>query len=60
MGWVQPLMSPVLGARVGYNPWHPAFEAWVSVLNTLSRTVSGPALLDAIVALVHPAVPHPN
>jgi len=37
-----------------------AFEAWTSVLGTLSRAVSGPALLDAIVALVQPAVPQPN
>jgi hypothetical protein len=34
-----------------------AFEAWTSVLNTLSRTITGPGLLDAIVRLVHPATP---
>jgi len=33
------------------------FEAWTSVLGTLSRTVSGSALLDAIITLVHPAAP---
>jgi transposase len=32
-----------------------AFEAWTSVLATLSRTRSGPDLLDAIVHLSHPA-----
>ena len=36
-----------------------AFEAWTSVLNTFSRTVSGAALLDAIVGLVHPAASQP-
>ena len=34
-----------------------AFEAWTSVLNTLSRTLTGPGLLNAIVRLVHPASP---
>ncbi len=36
-----------------------AFEAWTSVLRTLSRTVTGPALLDALVQLVHPAALQP-
>lgn len=36
-----------------------AFEAWTSVLNTFARTVSGVALLDAIVELVHPAASQP-
>jgi transposase len=34
-----------------------AFEAWASVLRTLARTLSGPALLDAIVELLHPVPP---
>lgn len=34
-----------------------AFEAWTSVVTTLSRTVTGPALLDAIVRITHPATP---
>ena len=34
-----------------------AFEAWTSVLATLSRTLTGPDLLDAVVRLVHPAAP---
>jgi transposase len=34
-----------------------AFEAWTSVLTTLSRTLSGPELLDAVVLLTHPAAP---
>jgi transposase len=34
-----------------------AFEAWTSVLATLSRTLSGPELLDAAVRLIHPAAP---
>ena len=37
-----------------------AFEAWTSVLGTLSRTVSGSALLDAVVHLTHPAAPLPG
>src|SRR4051812_43972615 len=37
-----------------------AFEAWTSVLRTLSRTTSGPALLDAIVRLTQPAAPQPT
>ncbi len=37
-----------------------AFEAWTSVLRTLSRTTSGPALIDAVVQLAHPAVPIPG
>ena len=32
-----------------------AFEAWTSVLAMLSRTLSGPDLLDSVVRLVHPA-----
>ncbi|QEH36417.1 Transposase IS66 family protein [Aquisphaera giovannonii] len=34
-----------------------AFEAWTSVLATLSRALSGPELLDAVVQLVHPTTP---
>src|SRR3954447_26014739 len=34
-----------------------AFEAWTSVLATLSRTLSGPDLLDALVQLIEPAAP---
>jgi len=34
-----------------------AFEAWMSVLATLSRTHEGPDLLDALVQLIHPAAP---
>lgn len=34
-----------------------AFEAWTSVLSTLSRTLAGPELLDAIVRLNHPVAP---
>jgi transposase len=34
-----------------------AFEAWTSVLATLSRILSGPELLDALVRLIHPAAP---
>ena len=37
-----------------------AFEAWTSVVRTLSRTVSGPALLDALVRLTQPATPQPG
>jgi transposase len=36
-----------------------AFEAWTSVLRTLSRTTSGPALLDAVVRLTHPPATQP-
>lgn len=36
-----------------------AFEAWTSVVRTLSRTHAGPQLLDAVVELLHPAAPHP-
>jgi hypothetical protein len=38
-----------------------AFEAWTSVLRTLSRTHRGPELLDAVAQLLrlHPAAPHP-
>jgi len=36
-----------------------AFEAWTSVLRTLSRAHRGPELLDAVVQLLHPAAPHP-
>jgi hypothetical protein len=34
-----------------------AFEAWTSVLTTLSRTLAGPDLIDAVVQLIHPAAP---
>lgn len=34
-----------------------AFEAWTSALTTLSRTLAGPDLLDAIVQLTHPTAP---
>jgi transposase len=34
-----------------------AFEAWTSVLATLSRTLPGPDLLDAVVQLIHPVAP---
>ena len=34
-----------------------AFEAWTSVLATLSRALEGPDLLDALVQLIHPAAP---
>ena len=34
-----------------------AFEAWTSVLATLSRTLPGPELLDALVQLTHPTAP---
>jgi len=34
-----------------------AFEAWTSVLATLSRTLAGPEVLDAVVRLTHPAAP---
>jgi len=34
-----------------------AFEAWTSVLATMSRTLAGPELLDAVVQLIHPAAP---
>jgi transposase len=37
-----------------------AFEVWTSVIETLSRTTPGPALLDAIVRMVHPAAPQPG
>ena len=37
-----------------------AFEAWTSIVRTLSRTVSGPALLDALVRLTQPATPQPG
>jgi transposase len=36
-----------------------AFEAWTSVLRTLSRTTSGTALLDAVVRLTHPPATRP-
>jgi hypothetical protein len=36
-----------------------AFEAWTSVLRTLSRTRRGPDLLDAVVELLHPTAPRP-
>ncbi|AMV40944.1 IS66 family transposase [Planctomyces sp. SH-PL62] len=34
-----------------------AFEAWTSVLRTLSRTLPAPDLLDDIVRITHPAAP---
>jgi transposase len=37
-----------------------AFEAWTSVLRTLSRTGSGPTLLDAVVRLTQPAAHQPG
>ena len=37
-----------------------AFEAWTSVLRTLSQTTSGPALLDAVAHITHPAVAQPS
>ena len=37
-----------------------AFEAWTSVLRTLSRTASGPTLLDAVVRLTQPDAPQPG
>jgi hypothetical protein len=36
-----------------------AFEVWTSLIGTLSRTTPGPALLDAIVGIAHPAA-HPH
>jgi len=36
-----------------------AFEAWTSALATLSRSLAGPELLDAVVHLTHPAAPRP-
>jgi len=36
-----------------------SFEAWTSVVRTLSRTATGPDLLDALVRLAHPAAPQP-
>ena len=36
-----------------------AFEAWTSVLRTLSRNASLPEVLDAVVQLTHPATPRP-
>jgi hypothetical protein len=37
-----------------------AFEAWTSVVRTLSRTHSGSALLDAIIRLTHTTAPQPG
>lgn len=34
-----------------------AFEAWTSVVRTLSRSVTGPDLLDALVRLAYPCAP---
>jgi transposase len=34
-----------------------AFEAWTSVVRTLSRTATGTELLDALVRITHPAAP---
>jgi hypothetical protein len=36
-----------------------AFEAWTSVVRTLSRGVRGPDLLAALVRLAHPCAPQP-
>jgi transposase len=36
-----------------------AFEAWTSVVRTLSRSKVGPALLDALVRLLQPSTPQP-
>jgi transposase len=37
-----------------------AFEAWTSVVRTLSRTAMGPDLLDALVRIIHPSAPQPS
>jgi len=37
-----------------------AFEAWTSVVRTLSRTHTGSALLDALIRLTHPTAPQPG
>lgn len=37
-----------------------AFEAWTSVVRTLSRTHCGSALLDALIRLTHATVPQPG
>jgi len=37
-----------------------AFEAWTSVVRTLSRTHTGSALLDALIRLTHPSALEPN
>ncbi len=37
-----------------------AFEAWTSVVRTLSRTTTGPDLIDALVRLNHPPAPQPS
>ena len=37
-----------------------AFEAWTSILRTLSRTTSGSGVVDAVVQLTHPAAPLPG
>jgi transposase len=36
-----------------------AFESWTSVVRTLSRTTTGPELLDALVRILHPAALQP-
>jgi hypothetical protein len=36
-----------------------AFEVWTSVIRTLSRTTTGPDLLDAVVRLSQPNAHHP-
>jgi len=36
-----------------------AFEAWTSVLATLSQTLAGPALCEAVVQIIHPNAPQP-
>lgn len=42
------------------GPGTQAFEAWTSVLRTLSKTHRGPDLLDAVARLLHPAAPQPD
>jgi len=55
------LRPPIIARKVSHGTrtarGSAAFEAWTSVVTTLSRTITGPALLDAIVRLTHPAAP---
>jgi transposase len=55
------LRPPIIARKVSHCTktarGSAAFEAWTSVVTTLSRTITGPALLDAIVRLTHPAAP---
>ena len=55
------LRPAVIARKVSHCTKNPrgtrAFEAWASVLATLSRTLSGPEVLDAVVQLTHPAAP---